>query len=191
MRKWIAAADVRRGAALTSVRYSNAGAALPAAISTVPTPAPSDVTKARVVSWPRLLGLALGVWSVSYLARQALTWGSADMPFSPLGSFALEGIALAIVSLGAVLGWSLVALAALRDIEHATSAAPARCAVIVPYTVLDQYAGIARTSGRVRNPIPLPAPVRSGYPARPPMRAAASGRDHRAAASGRDHRAAA
>ena len=121
MRKWTAAADVRRGAALPPVRYSDAGTALPAAIPTVTVP--STATKARVVSWPRVLGLALGVWSVSYLARQALTWGSADMPFSPLGSFALEGIALAVVAIGAVLGWSLVALAALRDIEHATPAA--------------------------------------------------------------------
>ena len=99
------------------------------------------------------LGLTLGVWSVSYLARQALTWGSADVPFSPLGSFALEGIALAVIAIGAVLGWSLMALAALRDIEQATPAAPAQCAVIVPYTVPDQYAMEALApAARVCNP---------------------------------------
>ena len=95
MRKWTAAADVRRGAVLPPVRYSDDSTALSAALPTVPVVAPSTTAKARMVRWPRLLGLTLGVWSVSYLARQALTWGSADMPFSPLGSFALEGIALA------------------------------------------------------------------------------------------------
>ena len=180
MRKWTAVADVRRGAALPPVRYSDAGTALPAAIPTVTVP--STATKARVTSWPRVLGLTLGGWSVSYLARQALTWGSSDVPFSPLGSFALEGIALAVVAFGAVLGWSLVALAALRDIEQATPAAPDQCAVIVQYTVPDRYAGSARTGGRVWSPAPLPAPVRTGHPAWLPVRRAASGRDHRAAA---------
>ena len=180
MRKWTAAGDVRRGAALPSVRYSADSTALPVAIPTVP--APSTSTKMRVVSWPRALGLTLGVWSVSYLARQALTWGSADVPFSPLGSFALEGIALAVVAIGAVLGWSLVAVAALRDIEHATPAAPDQYAVVVQYTVPDQYDGSARASGRVWNPVPLPAPVRTGRPVWSPVRRAASRRDHRAAA---------
>ena len=182
MRKWTAAGDVRRGAALPSVRYSDDSTALPAAIPTVPAVAPSASTKTRVVSWPRVLGLTLGVWSVSYLARQALTWGSADMPFSPLGSFALEGIALAVVAIGAVLGWSLVALAALRDIEQATPAAPDQCVVIVPYPVPDRYAGSARTGSRVCNPTQLPAPVRAVHPAWSPVRRAASGREHRAAA---------
>ena len=145
-------------------------------------PASSITTKTRVVSWPRALGLTLGVWSVSYLARQALTWGSADVPFSPLGSFALEGIALAVVAIGAVLGWSLVAVAALRDIEQATPAAPDQYAVIVPYTVPDQYAGSARPGSRVYHPTPLPALVCTGHPAWSPVRHAASRRDHRAAA---------
>ena len=173
MRKWTAAADVRRGTALPPVRYSDAGNAVPA---------PSTAPKARMVRWPRVLGLTLGVWSVSYLARQALTWGSADMPFSPLGSFALEGIALAVVAIGAVLGWSLVALAALRDIEHATPAAPAQCAVIVQYPVPGRYAASARPSGRGCNPAPLPAPDRAGHPAWSSVRHTASRRDHQAAA---------
>ena len=139
MREWTAAADGRRGAGLPPVRYSDESTALPAAIPAVSVVAPAT-TKARAASWPRRLGLALGVWSVSYLVRQAMTWGSADMPFSPLGSFALEGIALAIVAIGAVLGWSLVALAALRNVEHATPAAPAQYAVIVPYPVPDRTA---------------------------------------------------
>ena len=154
MRKWTAAADVRRGATLPPVRYSGDGTALPAVT-------PSTVPKTRVASWPRRLALTLGVWSVSYLARQALTWGSADLPFSPLGSFALEGIALAIVAIGAVLGWSLVALVALRNVEHATPAAAARCAVVVPYPVPAQSAASARPSGRRSHPTPLPASVRN------------------------------
>ena len=182
MRKWTAAADVRPEAVLPSVRYSDDSTALPAAIPTVPVPATSTAPKTRVASWPRVLGLALGVWSVSYLARQALTWGSADMPFSPLGSFALEGIALAVVAIGAVLGWSLVALAALRDIEHATPAAPAQCAVIVQYPVPDQCPTSARPSGRGCNPAPLPAPDRAGHPAWSSVRRAAARHDHRAAA---------
>ena len=180
MRKWTAAADVRRGAALPPVRYSDAGTALPAAIPTVTVP--STATKARVTSWRRVLGLTLGGWSVSYLARQALTWGSSDVPFSPLGSFALEGIALAVVAIGAVLGWSLAALAALRDIEHATPAALDQYVVVVPYPVPDRYAGSARTGSRVCNPTQLPAPVRAVHPAWSPVRRAASGREHRAAA---------
>ncbi len=180
MRKWTAAAGVRRGSAPSPVRYSDDGTALSAASPMAP--APSTTAKARMVRWPRLLGLTLGVWSVSYLARQALTWGSADMPFSPLGSFALEGIALAVVSIGAVLGWSLVALAALRDIEHATPAAPAQCAVIVQYPVPAQCPASARPSGRGCNPAPLPVPDRTGHPAWSSVRRGASRRDHRAAA---------
>ena len=180
MRRRTAVADVRCGAALPPVRYSDDSTALPAAIPTVP--APSTADKARVTSWTRVLGLTLGGWSVSYLARQALTWGSSDVPFSPLGSFALEGIALAVVAIGAVLGWSLVAVAALRDIEHATPAAPDQYAVVVPYTVPDRYAGSARTGSRVCNPTQLPAPVRAVHPAWSPVRRAASGREHRAAA---------
>ena len=158
MRKWTAAAGVRRGSAPSPVRYSDDGTALSAASPMAP--APSTTAKARMVRWPRRLALTLGVWSVSYLARQALTWGSADMPFSPLGSFALEGIALAVVAIGAVIGWSLVALAALRGIEHATLAAPAQGVVVVLY----------------------PVPARTGHPAWSPRRRAASRRDHRAAA---------
>ena len=182
MRRRTAVADVRPGAALPSARYSDDSTALPAAIPTVPVQAPHTAIKARVTSWPCVLGLTLGVWSLSYLARQALTWGSSDVPFSPLGSFALEGIALAVVAFGAVLGWSLVALAALRDIEQATPATPDQCAVIVQYTVPDQYDGSARASGRVWNPAPLPAPVRTGHPAWVPVRRAASGRGDRIAA---------
>ena len=84
------------------------------------------------------------------------------MPFSPLGSFALEGIVLAVVAFGGVLGWSLVALAALRDSEQATPAAPDHYVVHVEYAVLDQYYGSARASGRVWNPASLPVPVRKG-----------------------------
>ena len=172
------------GQQLPPVRYSDDGTALPAAIPTVPVPTPHPLPlprrewRAGRASW----ALTLGVWSVSYLARQALTWGSADMPFSPLGSFALEGIALAVVSIGAVLGWSLVALAALRGIEHATPAAPAQCAVIVQYSVPDHCPASARPTGRGCNPAPLPVPDRTGHPAWSSVRRGASRRDHRAAA---------
>ena len=173
MRKWTAAADGRRGAGLPPVRYSDESTALPAALPAVSVVAPATTTKARVVSWPRVLALTLGVWSVSYLVRQTMTWGSADMPFSPLGSFALEGIALAIVAIGAVLGWSLVALAALRNVEHATPAAPAQYAVIVPYPVPDRTASrrdhrTARLGGGGpglvgrAGPPPWPSPVPTG-----------------------------
>lgn len=180
MRKWTAAAGVRRGAAPSPVRYSDDGTALSAASPMAP--APSTTAKARMMRWPRVLGLTLGVWSVSYLARQALTWGSADMPFSPLGSFALEGIALAVVAIGALLGWSLVAFAALRHIEHATPAVPAQCVVIVPYPAPDHHPGSPRLGRRVCNPPPLPTPVHTGHPAWSPVRRAASTRHHRAAA---------
>ena len=182
MRRWTAAADVRRRAAMPLVRYGDDSTALPAALPMVPAPAPYTATKARVGSWPRVLGLALGVWSLSYLARQALTWGSADMPFSPLGSFALEGIVLAVVAFGGVLGWSLVALAALRDSEQATPAAPDHYVVHVEYAVLDQYYGSARASGRVWNPASLPVPVRKGRSGWLPVRRAASSRGDRIAA---------
>ncbi len=182
MRKWTAAADVQRRTETIPVGYRDGFGDGRAAVLPVRARAPRTAAKGSVTGWPRVLGLTLGVWSLSYLARQALTWGSADMPFSPLGSFALEGIALAVVAIGAVLGWSLVALAALRDIERATPAVPARCAVIVQYPVPNQYAGSARPGGRVYNLPPLPAPARTVHPAWSPVRPAASRRDHRAAA---------
>lgn len=100
-------------------------------------------TEERVTDWPRALALALGVWILSYLARQALTLGNGEVPFSPLGSFALEGIALAVAAFGGVLAWSLTALAALRDIEQAMP--------IVP----DQHSVSARSSSRMGDPVPV------------------------------------
>ena len=66
MRKWTAVADVRRGAALPPVRYSDAGTALPAAIPTVTVPlyryqGASDELAARLGANARR------GWSVSYL----------------------------------------------------------------------------------------------------------------------------
>ena len=180
MRTWTATADVRERAALPTRRDGGQITVLPARLAVAP--APYAIAKTRATSWPRALGLTLGVWSASYLARQALTWGSADMPFSPLGSFALEGIALAVVAIGAVLAWSVVALAALRHSEHAPAAAPAQSAVIAPDTVPVRAAASARPAPRGCRPAPLPAPVRTNHPAWSPVRRSTSRHNHRAAA---------
>jgi hypothetical protein len=65
-----------------------------------PPPATSPI-RVRITAWPAAAGGTLVLWSFTHLARPALSAGGTIA--SPLGDVALEGVALALAWLGAVL----------------------------------------------------------------------------------------
>jgi hypothetical protein len=64
-------------------------------------PAAPAAVRVRVTAWSLAAGSLLILWSLAYLARQQLPLGVAVA--SPLGDFALEGVALALAWLGAMI----------------------------------------------------------------------------------------
>jgi hypothetical protein len=74
---------------------------LPARSHGGPAPAAPAPFRVQVGPWAVAAGGTLVLWSLTYLARQAPPAGG--VVASPLGDFALEGVALALAWLGAVL----------------------------------------------------------------------------------------
>lgn len=89
-----------------------------AAMTVLPLHTQQCSTKETLVVLPRTLWLVLGVWNLCYLARQLLSLKTTEAPFSPLGSFALEGALLAVSTFAFVLGWSIVTITLLATNEQ-------------------------------------------------------------------------
>jgi hypothetical protein len=123
----------------------------------------------RLTAWQAAVGGALVLWSLTYLGRQTLPV-SGGVP-SPLGDFALEGAALALAWLGAVLA---VCFGACLELEE--SARGGRTTALTPGR---RAAGGPRATRPIGEPqrlrlqallaggIPLADPYRGSR--RPPM----------------------
>jgi hypothetical protein len=127
-----------------------------------PSPSAPAPVRRRLAAGPAAAGGTLILWSLTYLARQALPAGVAVA--SPLGDFALEGVALALAWLAALLAAGLGAAAALSP--GASGGRPTAVATGRP------AGGAARAArrGGPASPVPLRPVTRGPRRGRAPKR---------------------
>jgi hypothetical protein len=127
-----------------------------------PSPAAPAPIRMRLAAGPAAAGGALLLWSLTYLARQARPAGVAVA--SPLGDVALEGVALALAWLAALLAAGLGAAAA-----SSPSASGGRPAAVTTGRPAGGAARAARRGGPA-SPVPLRAVTRGPRLGRAPKR---------------------